>query len=46
MAITAARLVLALARGEQPAQTRVELATELVVRESTAPPQARQPVSA
>jgi LacI family transcriptional regulator, xylobiose transport system transcriptional regulator len=38
MAITAARLVLALARGEQPAQTRVELATELVIRESTAPP--------
>ena len=29
-----------LARGEQPAQTRVELATELVVRESTAPPAA------
>jgi LacI family xylobiose transport system transcriptional regulator len=46
MAITAAHLVLALARGEQPAQTRVELATELVVRESTAPPQGRRPVSA
>ncbi len=38
MAVTAARLVIALARGEAPAQTRVELATELVVRESTAPP--------
>ena len=40
MAVAAAELVLALARGEQPAQTRVELATELVVRESTAPPRA------
>jgi LacI family transcriptional regulator, xylobiose transport system transcriptional regulator len=38
MAVTAARLVMTLARGEQPSQTRVELATELVVRESTAPP--------
>jgi DNA-binding LacI/PurR family transcriptional regulator len=38
MAVTAARLVMTLARGEQPGQTRVELATELVVRESTAPP--------
>jgi DNA-binding LacI/PurR family transcriptional regulator len=38
MAVTAAELVLELARGEEPAQTRVELATELVVRESTAPP--------
>jgi DNA-binding LacI/PurR family transcriptional regulator len=38
MAASAAHLVLALARGEQPAQTRVELATELVIRESTAPP--------
>ena len=27
-----------MADGEQPAQTRVELATELVIRESTAPP--------
>jgi LacI family transcriptional regulator len=36
--VTAARLVLALARGEQPSQTRLELATELVIRESTAPP--------
>jgi LacI family transcriptional regulator, xylobiose transport system transcriptional regulator len=38
MAVTATRLLLRLARGEQPAQTRIELATELVVRESTAPP--------
>jgi DNA-binding LacI/PurR family transcriptional regulator len=38
MAVTAARQVLMLARGEKPSQTRVELATELVVRESTAPP--------
>ena len=36
MAVTAARLVLAMARGDQPTQTRVELATELIVRESTA----------
>ncbi len=38
MAVAAAELVLALARGEQRVQTRVELATELVIRESTAPP--------
>ena len=38
MAVAAAELVLALARGEQPVQTRIELATELVIRESTAPP--------
>jgi LacI family xylobiose transport system transcriptional regulator len=38
MAEAAAEMVLALARGEAPAQTRVELATELVVRESTASP--------
>jgi LacI family xylobiose transport system transcriptional regulator len=38
MAVTAARLVLAMARGEQPSQTRLELATELIVRDSTAPP--------
>jgi LacI family transcriptional regulator len=38
MAASAARLVLSLARGEEPGQPRVELATELVVRESTAPP--------
>jgi LacI family xylobiose transport system transcriptional regulator len=40
MGATAARLVLAIAHGEQPAQTRVELATTLIVRESTAPPRA------
>jgi DNA-binding LacI/PurR family transcriptional regulator len=38
MAMAGARLVLRLARGEHPSQTRVELATELVIRESTAPP--------
>jgi LacI family transcriptional regulator len=38
MAIAGARLALRLARGERPTQTRVELATELVIRESTAPP--------
>ena len=38
MAATGARLALRLARGEHPSQTRVELATELVIRESTAPP--------
>lgn len=37
MAITAAELVLRLAAGEQPAETRVVLATELVTRSSTAP---------
>ena len=40
MAVAAAELVLGMANGEAPAQTRVELATELVVRESTAPPRA------
>jgi DNA-binding LacI/PurR family transcriptional regulator len=44
MAITAARIALALAKGEKPAQTRVELATELVIRESTAAPRTGQPV--
>lgn len=34
----AARLLLALIAGEQPAQTRIELATTLAVRASTAPP--------
>jgi LacI family xylobiose transport system transcriptional regulator len=38
MAVTAARLVVGLAGGHKPAQTRVELATELVLRESTARP--------
>ncbi|HSS36662.1 MAG TPA: LacI family DNA-binding transcriptional regulator [Patescibacteria group bacterium] len=41
MAVSAARLVLSLAAGDRPTQTRVELATELVVRESTAPPSER-----
>jgi LacI family transcriptional regulator, xylobiose transport system transcriptional regulator len=40
MGATAARLVLALAAGEQPDQTRIELATTLVIRESTAAPRA------
>ena len=40
MAAAGAEMVVAIARGERPAQTRVELATELVVRESTAPPSA------
>ncbi|MGW6899402.1 LacI family DNA-binding transcriptional regulator [Streptomyces sp. NPDC054919] len=38
MAETAARLVLDLSRGQQPATTRVDLATNLVVRSSTAAP--------
>lgn len=38
MAVTAAELALSMARGEKPVQPRVELTTELVVRESTAPP--------
>jgi DNA-binding LacI/PurR family transcriptional regulator len=38
MAAAGARLALDLARGEQPAHRRVELATSLVVRQSTAPP--------
>ena len=40
MAATAARMVLDLARGEEPRNLRIDLATELVVRESTAPPRA------
>jgi DNA-binding LacI/PurR family transcriptional regulator len=38
MAEAAAELVLALGRGEEPAQMRIELATELIIRESTAAP--------
>ncbi|MGW4792498.1 LacI family DNA-binding transcriptional regulator [Nonomuraea sp. NPDC004297] len=38
MAAAATELLLKLAHGEPPAHNRVELATELVVRESTAPP--------
>ncbi|WP_459644057.1 LacI family DNA-binding transcriptional regulator [Kineococcus sp. NUM-3379] len=40
MAATATRMVLSLARGEVPTNLRIDLATELVVRESTAPPPA------
>jgi len=38
MAAAAARIVLDLARGRRPAATRIELATELIVRASTAAP--------
>jgi len=38
MGATAAQILVALASGEQPKHTRVELTTQLVVRESTAPP--------
>jgi LacI family transcriptional regulator, xylobiose transport system transcriptional regulator len=38
MGATAAQLLVALAGGEQPQHTRMELSTRLVVRESTAPP--------
>ncbi|UFU07854.1 LacI family DNA-binding transcriptional regulator [Ruania halotolerans] len=38
MAATATQMVLTLSRGEQPSALRVDLATELVVRESTGPP--------
>ena len=38
MAVTAAEMALSMARGETPSQPRVELTTELIVRESTAPP--------
>jgi DNA-binding LacI/PurR family transcriptional regulator len=38
MGATAANLIVALAAGRRPDQLRVELATELIVRESTAPP--------
>jgi len=37
MADQATRLVIALARGDRPASTRIDLATTLIVRESTAP---------
>jgi DNA-binding LacI/PurR family transcriptional regulator len=40
MAVTAAELALSMARGEALVQPRVELATALVIRESTAPPRA------
>ena len=41
MAATAARIVLDLARGRQPAATRIELATELIIRSSTAAPRSQ-----
>ena len=41
MAAAAASMVVALARGESLSRTRLELATDLVVRASTAPPGGR-----
>lgn len=41
MAALAARMVLAIGRGEVPEPRRVELATDLVIRESTAAPRIR-----
>lgn len=41
MAVAAAEMALRLARGDRPGQTRLELATDLVVRESTGPPIAK-----
>ncbi|MGI5215815.1 LacI family DNA-binding transcriptional regulator [Plantactinospora sp. CA-290183] len=41
MGATAARMIVDLAAGRTPEQLRVELATRLVVRESTAPPRVR-----
>ncbi|MBO1753342.1 LacI family DNA-binding transcriptional regulator [Actinotalea sp. BY-33] len=38
MASTATRIVLSLAEGEQPSNLRIDLATELIVRESTSAP--------
>jgi DNA-binding LacI/PurR family transcriptional regulator len=38
MAAAATELALALGRGERPAQTRIELATTLTIRQSTGPP--------
>jgi DNA-binding LacI/PurR family transcriptional regulator len=38
MAASAATMAVALARGDELTQKRVELSTELVVRDSTAPP--------
>ncbi|GAB3986781.1 hypothetical protein GCM10027615_79810 [Plantactinospora veratri] len=43
MGVTAARMIIDLAAGHSLDQHRVELATELVVRESTAPPSGRTP---
>jgi DNA-binding LacI/PurR family transcriptional regulator len=44
MGAAAARTLLSLMQGEKPQPTRIELATSLVVRESTAPPSRRRPV--
>lgn len=41
MAVAAGELVVSMAAGREPTQSRVELATELIVRESTAPPRDR-----
>ncbi len=41
MGAAAAAMVVTLAAGEQPPDTRVELATKLILRESTAPPRER-----
>jgi LacI family transcriptional regulator, xylobiose transport system transcriptional regulator len=41
MAMAAARLLLRMARGDEPSQNRIELSTELIIRESTAAPAAR-----
>jgi LacI family transcriptional regulator len=41
MAAMAARLVLDIGQGETPETRRVELATDLIVRDSTAPPRIR-----
>jgi LacI family transcriptional regulator len=41
MAGTATRMLLDLARGAEPPTTRIDFVTELVVRESTAPPPGR-----
>lgn len=45
MAATAARMVLALAAGETIPNPRIELAIELVVRSSTAPPRSSRPAA-
>jgi LacI family transcriptional regulator len=45
MATVAAQMLLDLARGVEPATSRIDLANELVVRESTAPPKSRATVT-
>jgi len=39
MAVEAAEMIMRIAAGERVTQSRIELATELIVRDSTAPPQ-------